>query len=167
MHYRDHRNTSYITRAALLFLLLTAPTCAQTKAPTADEPPHSAEAFFKRGVVAYQRGELDKALSDFDRAIELATRITPGAVGSRNIGVLVPEAAPLFYNRGVVRYDWQQWDDALLDFEEALNLDPAYVLAWIKLGNTQMRKDRPEAASQSYTHALKLDPRAVLAWNNR
>src|SRR5262249_53978436 len=51
---------------------------AQTRSPRAN----SAEDFFQRGVARYQQGDLEGALRDFDRAIEIASTISPGAYAS-------------------------------------------------------------------------------------
>ncbi|MBI3423087.1 MAG: tetratricopeptide repeat protein [Acidobacteria bacterium] len=156
--------------AATLLYGQSAPPPSRPAAPSPTATPRSAADFFKRGVVAYQHGELDDALREFDRAIELATRLAPAApdtVAPSNIGVLTPAEAPLFYNRGVVHYDRAEWDAARLDFAAALQRNPAYVSARIKLGNLCLKREEWDAAISHFNQALKHDARAVLAWNNR
>src|SRR6266545_5948694 len=69
---------------------------AQTRLPRSN----STEDFFKRGVARYLQGDLEGAMRDFDRAIDLATTLSPGSVAANHIGVIVPEAAVIHYNRG-------------------------------------------------------------------
>jgi len=136
---------------------------AQTRSPRAN----STEDFFNRGVARYQQGDLEGALRDFDRAIEIASTISPGAYASNHIGPIFPEPAVLLYNRGVTRYDLRDWDGAIADFDEALMLNPHRVMAWIKLGNARFNKGDLDKAINEYDEAIRLDPRSVIALNNR
>src|SRR5262245_12293971 len=85
---------------------------AQTRAPRAN----ATEDFFNRGVARYQQGDLEGAMRDFDRAIDIAASISPGAYASNHIGPIFPEPAVMLYNRGVTRYDLRDWDGAIADF---------------------------------------------------
>src|SRR5262245_36510043 len=95
---------------------------AQTRLPRAN----SVEDFFNRGVARYQQGDLEGAIRDFDRAIDLATSISPGSYAPNQIGVIGPEPAVIHYNRGVTRYDLHDWDGAIADLDIALWLNPQY-----------------------------------------
>jgi len=136
---------------------------AQTRSPRAN----SVEDFFNRGVARYQQGDLEGALRDFDRAIEIASTISPGAYASNHIVAIAPEPAVLLYNRGVTRYDLRDWDGAIADLDESLTLDPLRVLAWIKLGNARFNKGDLDDAIDNFNQALRLEPRSVMALNNR
>jgi tetratricopeptide (TPR) repeat protein len=136
---------------------------AQTRPPRAN----SAEDFFKRGVARYQQGDLEGALRDFDRAVDIASTISPGAYASNHIGPVFPEPAVLLYNRGVIRYDLRNWDGAIADFDEAIMLNPHRVMAWIKRGNARFNKGDLDEAINDFNQALQIDPRSVIALNNR
>ena len=64
-------------------------------------------AFSNRGLVHFQRGELEEAIADFSEAIRLD-----------------PEEALPFYNRGRARSDGGDVEGAIADFEEGARLDP-------------------------------------------
>src|SRR5262245_29551184 len=136
---------------------------AQTRSPRAN----STEDYFNRGVARYQQGDLEGAMRDFDRAIEIASTISPGAYASNHIVAISPEPAVLLYNRGVTRYDLRDWDGAIADFDEALTLNPHRTMAWIKLGNAHFNKGDLDEAINDFNQALRLDPRSVIALNNR
>jgi tetratricopeptide (TPR) repeat protein len=142
---------------------LLAGALAQTRPPRAN----STEEFFNRGVARYQKGDLEGAMRDFDRAIDIASTISPGAYASNHIGAIFPEPAVLLYNRGVTRYDLRDWDGAINDFDEALRLNPLRVMAWIKRGNARFNKGDLDEAINDFNQAIRLDPRSVIAWNNR
>ena len=65
---------------------------AQTRSPRAN----SVEDFFNRGVARYQQGDLEGALRDFDRAIEIASTISPGVIGQRR--ALQPRTSALIWS---------------------------------------------------------------------
>lgn len=68
----------------------------------------SAAAAFARGVIAYQRSQLDSADAGFTTALSLA-----------------PEWAAAYYDRGVVRSAVGRRNDAAADFQQYLHLEPA------------------------------------------
>ncbi len=136
---------------------------AQTRSPRSN----STEDFFKRGVARYQQGDLEGAMRDFDRAIDIAATISPGAYASNHIGAIFPEPAVLLYNRGVTRYDLHNWDGAIADLDESLMLNPLLVMAWIKRGNARFNKGDLDEAINDFNQAIRLDPRSVIARNNR
>ena len=138
-------------------------TLAQTSSPRAN----STEDFFNRGVARYQQGDLEGAIREFDRAIDLATSLSPGSYDANQIGAISPEPAVIHYNRGVARYDLRDWDGAIADLDVALWLNPLHVMAWIKRGNTRFNKGYLDEAINDYGQAIRLDPRSTLAWNNR
>lgn len=145
------------------FTLLFTAALAQTRTPRAN----SSEDFFKRGVARYQQGDLDGAYKDFNRALEIATRLSPGSGQSNRIDVVLPEASAIYYNRGVTRYDLGDLDGAMTDFNEALMFDPRYVMARIKRGNIRLNQGDWDEAINDFNQAIRLDPRSVIALNNR
>src|SRR5262249_12761431 len=136
---------------------------AQTRSPLAN----STEDFFKRGVARYQQCDLEGAMRDFDRAIEIASTISPGAYASNHIGAIFPEPAVFLYNPGGTPYDLHDLGGAIADFDEALMLHPFHLLAWINRGKPPINKGDLDEAINDYNQALRLDPRSAMAWNNR
>jgi tetratricopeptide (TPR) repeat protein len=155
----------FITLLAIagLALLRLSGELAQTRQPR----PNSTEDFFNRGVARYQQGDLEGAMRDFDRAVEIASTISPGAFAANHIGAISPEPAVILYNRGVTRYDLREWDGAIADFDESLMLNPLRVMAWIKRGNARFNKGDLDEAINDFNLALRLDPRSIIALNNR
>ncbi len=64
-----------------------------------------------RGFVNAERKDYDKALADYNKAIELD-----------------PKFATAYYNRGFVDADKKDYDKALADYNKAIELDPKYAL---------------------------------------
>src|SRR5262249_61400513 len=95
---------------------------AQTRSPR----PNSTEDFFNRGVARYQQGDLEGAMRDFDRAIEIASTISPGAYASNHIGPIFPQPAVFLFNRGVTPHDFHDWDRAHAHFVESVLLHPLH-----------------------------------------
>src|ERR1700682_493696 len=84
------------------------------------QTPASATNYYNHGVKLYAQGDLDGALEDYTRAIEIGSRLTPtkrDRAGSRNntngfdsaaeadrITAIDPFTAWAYTNRGIVRY---------------------------------------------------------------
>ncbi len=78
-----------------------------------------------------------------------------------------PSPAIAAYQRGVARYDEQDWEGAIRELTNAIQFNPRYAEAYLKRGNTHMQKDDWDAAISDYNHAISRDPREAIAWNNR
>ena len=68
----------------------------------------SAEAFFNRARLYEYKGDLQKALQDYGKAIELDKGMKDA-----------------FYNRGLVFARMKKYDEALKDFSEVLRIEPS------------------------------------------
>jgi tetratricopeptide (TPR) repeat protein len=84
----------------IFFILTILIGCASTQ-----EIKEDAETYYNRGIVYEKKGQYDKAISDFTKAIE----INPGH-------------ADAYYTRGVVYYYKKDYEKALDDFYKAQNL---------------------------------------------
>ncbi|NDJ60065.1 MAG: tetratricopeptide repeat protein [Chloroflexi bacterium] len=69
-------------------------------------------AYMGRGAVYTQRRDLEEALEDFTRAIQLSNRF-----------------APAYNNRGIVYAALREYDEAVADFDQALQIDSSFTLA--------------------------------------
>ncbi|MBL7225102.1 MAG: tetratricopeptide repeat protein [Desulfobacteraceae bacterium] len=66
--------------------------------------------FFDQGVVWFQKGEYDRAIDDFTKALEMAPEGR--------------ESYIVYYNRGVAYYKNRDYDQAIQDFNTSLQLTP-------------------------------------------
>ena len=69
------------------------------------------------------------------------------------------KSEPLF-EKAVDKSVAKQYEEAIKLLEKAVDIDPAYVEAWLVLGNQQMALQRYTDAADSYQHALDLQPRS-------
>jgi tetratricopeptide (TPR) repeat protein len=69
-------------------------------------PPPDAKAFRERGISAYRSGELDNAIADFDRAIQLDPKFTAA-----------------YIDRGIVLYRLRKFEKAFADIAQAKHIE--------------------------------------------
>src|SRR5262245_26725999 len=101
----------YLSRWVILFMTLLAPALqAQTLG--------SAKDYCQRGNERRGRGQLNQAIEDYDRAIELD-----------------PRMAPAFQGRGAARREKRDFAGALADFDRAVVLDPRSDKAYFERGS--------------------------------
>ena len=73
-----------------------------------------------------------------------------------------------FYNNRGMAYDKEgQYDQAILDYNKALNINPRYAEAYNNRGVIYRKKGQLDRAISDYNKALKINPRDAEAYNNR
>lgn len=141
-------------------------------------------AYYNRGNILQDRGELQAAKRDYDQAIRIAPRHSGNAHLNRGmieqrLGKLQPAlddysmAITLqadnylaWSNRGLVNMLLNNDSEALADLDAAIRLNPRYPIAWGHRGNLQRKLGRPMDAVADYRMAITLNPEDPLAYAN-
>ena len=108
------------------------------------------DAYYNRGAAKIEKGDLDGAIADYNRAIELN-----------------PKDARAYYNRGIAKRAKGDLDGAIADFSRAIELDPKYAIAYNNRGIAKDDKGDLDGAIADYNRAIELDPKLAIAYNNR
>lgn len=143
-----------------------------------------ADGYYGRGVANEKLGEQQKAMADYDRAIELNPNL-PSAYNNRgllrfnlgdNQGAIAdydrsiennPNAPNVFNNRGLARFKLGNKEAAIGDYDLAINLQPDYAEAYNNRGMALAAlKDWPRAKND-YDLAIKFNPKLAEPYNNR
>jgi lipoprotein NlpI len=106
-------------------------------------------AFTNRGTAYFDKGNIDRAIADFNQAVQIE-----------------PKYALAYNNRGVAYRSRGDFDKAIADFTEAITLDPA-VLAYTNRGWTYYHKSDNDHAIGDFNQAIALDPKSANAWFGR
>jgi len=144
--------------------------------------PDYADAFSNRGVVRYDRGDLEGAIEDLNQAIRLKPEYgaffnrgearcrqgdIEGAVKDYTEAIrLRPDYAAGFTNRGVVRYSNGDLEGAISDFTEAIRLKPEYG-TFSNRAEARYRKGDVEGALKDYDEAIRLNPGEANIFSSR
>ena len=98
-----------------------------------------AQGNLRRGIEAYERGDMDGAINYYDKAMELK-----------------PDYADAYYYRGRVYYDNNNDDYAIEDFNNAIELNPDYADAYQYRGQALYRSGEIDLATTDLTEARRL-----------
>jgi tetratricopeptide (TPR) repeat protein len=101
--------------------------------------PRSDGAYDNRGVEYTHKGEYDRAIADFDKALELN-----------------PSGVMAYDNRGAAYYSKGEYDRAIADFDKALGLDPKYAKAYNNRGVAYDNKGEYDRAIADEDKAIAL-----------
>ncbi|MBN1165829.1 MAG: tetratricopeptide repeat protein [Methanospirillaceae archaeon] len=69
-------------------------------------------------------------------------------------------------NRGTDLYNEKRYEEAILSFEQAVALDPAYAKAWNNMGLALNALGQFEEAEHAYNQAIVIDSSDAIAWSN-
>lgn len=124
--------------------------------------PNEKNAIFNRGAVYNKMGQITKAISDFRLAIsskgsELATAL------AREELAKLREAGEKYYQKGLEALKNRNYDLALREFSEAIDLDPRHAKAYLERGRLYRAfgmsdPSKLDMAKADFTKALELDP---------
>ncbi|MET7802764.1 tetratricopeptide repeat protein, partial [Streptomyces decoyicus] len=98
-----------------------------------------------RGRSHHSAGQFDRALADYDRALELDTDPDP-------------DHAWIMANRSRAHHGLGQFGRALADLDRAVELDPDNAWTVTSRGDTHRLMGQYDKALADYNHALRLDP---------
>jgi tetratricopeptide (TPR) repeat protein len=112
--------------------------------------PKDAEGFVQRASGRGFNGDMNGAIADFGRAIELDPTLTSA-----------------YYHRGIARLEKGQFDAAIGDLNRAIELSPNTSDYYNDRGLAKLRKDDNDGAVADFTRAIELDPKNALAYRNR
>ncbi len=109
----------------------------------------TAEEHFTLGNTLLEHGKLEKAISCYQRAIQLQ-----------------PSYADAYHNLGEVLSVQKRWDDAIASYQQAIELNPYYEGSHYSLGKVWASLDRREDAIACYRTAIELNPSFAQAYQS-
>lgn len=152
----------------LVFLILLTACTAQAQEPA------SADHFSQRGIDRFEKNDLDGAIADFTKAIELNGKQLEFCLYFRGIALYrrgrLDEAIadlskaislkqhPRFYDdRGNLLAQKGDFDGAIADLNKAVELEPKYAKAYGDRGIVQLMRDEDTAAESDFKKCFELD----------
>jgi len=107
-----------------------------------------------QGVSALLRGQYERAIVSYTEALK-----------SRNLSDV--RRANILNDRGVAKWRLKRTNEAIEDFNAAIELFADYALVYNNRGNALMDLGRPDEAMQDFDRAVSLAPGYGVAHNNR
>lgn len=111
--------------------------------------PNSVVAFKIIGLSARNIGDMELALSVFEKAIQ----INPLDAESHN-------------NMGTLLYELRKIEESLLSFQKAIKVNPLYADAYCNIGNVYLHKQDNETALKYYKKAIEINSELPTAHTN-
>jgi Flp pilus assembly protein TadD len=118
------------------------------KEPPREPPQMTADEHERLGDVYFSRGDLGKAFSEYETALKL----------DRKNGEIC-------YKKGLLLVIGRMNEDAILEFQEALNKKPKHVLSHEGLGLAYFQMKKYDDAEAWFRKAVELDPKLWRAHN--
>jgi tetratricopeptide (TPR) repeat protein len=140
--------------------------------------PQSGQLYTQRAMARWARGDQQRALADFNRAIELGYKaahafssrgIFHAAVGNVDAALadfaraieIDPRDEVSYINRAAIHMSQSEFDRALADYSAAVRLGPAKAGNYQQRAAAHQRSGNLSDALADYNKALELDPKHV------
>ncbi len=117
---------------------------------TTEEKLKNINPHIKKGLMWKNKGKHDKAIEEFNKAIQLN-----------------PNNAAAYVNRGEILCRERKYDDAIQDFSKAIQLDPDNADVYCSRGWIWKKKRKYDKAIEDYNKAIKLKPNDADIYNSR
>ncbi len=99
------------------------------------------------------------------KAMKIVRTNVSSADGESEIKVIYgTESSQGWLERGNALADQNSYDNALLAYDNAIELDPSNTNAWINKGNALNELGRYNESLQAYDRAIEIDPNSTNAW---
>ncbi len=139
-----------------------------------DTKENLAVAYYNRGLVYGEKGEYDKEMEDYNKAIELKPDLAEAyinrgivysdkgeydkAIEDYNKAIeLKPDLAEAYIGRGWYRFDTKEYNLAISDFEKAISLKEEFD-AYLGLSLVYMKTKKLTKSKEYFEKAVKLEP---------
>ena len=103
--------------------------------------PSDAESYYNRGVLRFQKGQIDLAIADFTQVITLD-----------------PNHVDAHYNRGLLYSQQGQTSLAIADFTQVITLNPNDINAYHDRGIVYFKQGQIDLAIADFTQVITLNP---------
>ena len=144
----------------------------------------AAAAYYNRALAYRELGKYDKAITDFNIAIEYSPENAVAyysralayeklgkydkAITDFNIAIKYdPENAVTYYSRGIIYEKLRKYDKAITDFNTAIEYDPENVSAYHSRGIAYRKLREYDKAITDFTKAIEYDPENAPAYYSR
>ncbi|MBD2464790.1 tetratricopeptide repeat protein [Oscillatoria sp. FACHB-1407] len=144
----------------------------------------TSSAYFNRGIALTEQQDLQAALEDLDRAIQLDPDMAQAyyergnlwfELGDRQRAIadytqtirLAPNSPKAYVNRGTVRAESGDEQGAIEDYTQAIQLDPIFPAAYLNRCLSRSNLKNHQEAIADCTQAINLQPNSVRAYQNR
>jgi len=112
--------------------------------------PTDARTYYHKGNTAYEKGDYQKAIENYNMAI-----------------ILNPTFSEAYFNRGLCYYNLKNFDKAITDYTKSAELDPKNAVIYNNRGDAFYRKQDFDKAIVDYDKAIALNPKYLKAYYNR
>ncbi len=109
-----------------------------------------AETLVRSGDIKAKERDLQGAVADYTRAIDLD-----------------PRCAPAYFGRGQIRANKGQFPEAEADYTKAVESDAKFAKAWFGRAMLRTYTNNEAGALTDFSKAVEADPTYALAWFNR
>ena len=92
---------------------------------------------------------------------------TQKAIYHYNKAISINNYAAAYYNKGVIYYRLGQYQQSIMNFQEAIRLKPDYAEAYYNLGMIYNFLGQHQSAIKNYNEAIRIMPNHANAYNNR
>ena len=111
------------------------------------------QAYHYRGIARFRMLDLDGALQDYNRALELGRNLQIDLSAAKALGL---NSSALYFNRGAVFQKKGDYESAIADYTETIRIDPSSAKAYYNRGIAKLSLSQGQEAASDLEIASRL-----------
>ena len=118
--------------------------------------PNLIQAYNYRGIVRFKMNDYNGALSDYTKAINLGKNLEMPASQAKELGL---NSSSLFFNRASVLQKQGKHEDAIIDYDNSIEIDPSNKMAFYNRAVSHLALKNKKSAIEDLiiAHSLGYD----------
>jgi tetratricopeptide (TPR) repeat protein len=132
---------------------------------------NTAGQIWTKGVQHAEQGSFNKAKVEFEKALRVDPFFGPAKRALKVVGDVINQKikskAAIHHFKGIA-YDINgQWDEAIVEYNKAIEINPGYAQSYFTRGGHYVQKGQYDKAISDFNKVIEINPKYATAYTNR
>jgi tetratricopeptide (TPR) repeat protein len=132
---------------------------------------NTADQIWTKGVEHAAQGNFNEAKVEFEKALKIDPYYGPAKRALKVVGDAINQKikskAAIHLFKGIAYDINSQWDEAIVEYNMAIEINPGYAQSYFTRGGHYVQKGQYDKAISDFNKAIEINPKYATAYSNR